>query len=180
MRSIAGVRPATPVLLVAISLLASTSPARAQSWRIQGAWVAGHVGGVLVGGEVREPLGPEPEIPLPGVTEGPIEVATRNWILTAMAAGGVNLAPPKDEEDLQPLVYTHVGVVYRTGSALLSRVGAVGVFYVPVGAIGPAALVEAAGVIDLQAGALYTSRGWRGHGALTISLRFLCDVLCGG
>jgi len=154
----------------------------AQSWRVQGAWVAGHVGGVVVGGEWRHPLGPEPELPLPGFgdTDGPIEVSTRNWLLTGMVAGGVNLAPAADEGDVRPLIYGHGGVLYRTGSSILSRVGAVGAFYVPAKAVGPVALVEAAGVIDLQAGVLHTDSGWRGHGALAVSLSFLGDVFGGG
>lgn len=169
---------ATPLLL---TMLVLPPALHAQSWRLQGAWVAGHVAGVVVGGEFRDPLGPEPELPLPGVVgAGPIEVTTRNWILTGMVGGGVNVGPPEGEDDVQPLFYGHGGVVYRTGSDLLSRVGAVGLFYVPAGAVGPAALVEAAGAIDLQAGPLYTNRGWKGHAALTISARFLCDILCGG
>ncbi|HZD04089.1 MAG TPA: hypothetical protein VE173_04200 [Longimicrobiales bacterium] len=163
-----------------LTVLVAPPKARAQSWRVQGAWVAGHVGGIVVGAEARHPVGPEPPLPLPGVEAGPVEVAVRNWILTGMAAGGVNLATPAGEDDVQPLFYGHAGVLYRTGSDVLSRVGAVGLFYVPAGAVGPAALLEAAGVIDLQGGALYTSTGWRGHAALTLSLHFLCDVLCGG
>ena len=164
------------VLLAAVGLATSAGPAEAQSWRVQGAWVAGHVGGALVGAEWRHPLGAEPELPLPGVGDGPIEIATRNWLLTGMVAGGVNLAPPAGKGDVRPLIYGHGGVVYRRES-ILSRVGAVGVFYVPAGAVGPAALIEAAGVIDLQGGVLYTDAGWRGHAALTVSLRFLADIL---
>jgi hypothetical protein len=152
--------------------------AEAQSWRIQGAWVAGHVGGAVLGGEWRHPLGPEPELPLPGVggADGPIEVSTRNWLLTGMVAGGVNFAPPEDEGDVRPLIYGHGGVLYRTGSSIVSRAGVIGAFYVPAGAVGPAALIEAAGVITLQGGVLYTDAGWRGHGALAVSIRFLSDI----
>lgn len=164
-------------LLVALSSAAVPESVQAQSWRVQGAWVAGHVGGTVVGAEWRHPLGAEPELPLPGVGDGPIEITTRNWLLTGMVAGGVNLAPPAGKGDVRPLIYGHGGVIYRRESSILSRVGAVGAFYVPAGAIGPAALLEAAGVIDLQGGLLYTDAGWRGHAALTVSLRFLADIL---
>lgn len=107
-------------------------------------------------------------------------MTTRDWMLTGMLAGGLNIATPEGEDDVQPLVYGHGGVLYRTGSSVLSRAGVVGVFYVPAGAVGPAALVEAAGVIGVQGGILYTDRGWRGHGALTVALRFLGDLLGGG
>ena len=76
------------------------------------------------------------------------------------------------------LVYGHAGILYRTGSSLITNVGLVAVGYVPVEAFGPAALVEAADLIDVQAGVLHTSRGWMGHTALTISTRFLCDIVC--
>jgi hypothetical protein len=96
-----------------------------------------------------------------------------------MLAGGVNFATPDDEPDVQGLLYAHGGILYRTGSALVTNVGAVVAAYVPVAAVGPAALVEAADVIDLQAGVLHTSRGWMGHTALTVSLRFFSDVVGG-
>jgi hypothetical protein len=168
-------------LVVAACLVTGPSSAEAQSWRIQGAWVAGHVGGAVLGAEWRRPLGPEPELPLPGVgdQDGPIEVSTRNWLFTGMVAGGVNVAPPENEGDVRPLIYGHGGVLYRTGSSIVSRVGAVGAFYAPAGAVGPAALIEAGGVIDLQGGVLYTDAGWKGHGALTISLSFLHDIFGG-
>lgn len=169
--------PALAVLL----LLAAAGGAEAQSWRAQGAWVAGYVGGVVVGAESRHPLGPEPELPLPGRPgEGPIEMGSRDWILTGMVAAGVNVATPEGEDDVQPLFYAHGGVLYRTASEIVSRVGVVGLFYVPAGAVGPAAFVEAAGVAAVQGGVLYTDRGWRGHAALSLSLRFVCDIVCGG
>lgn len=168
-------------LVVAAAAVAAAAPSvEAQSWRVQGAWVAGHVGGAVLGAEVREPLGPEPELPLPGrAGEGPVEAATRNWMLTLMFAGGLNATPPEARHTIRPLAYGHVGLLYRTGSSILSRVGGVGLFYVPAGAAGPAALVEAAGVISLQGGVLHTRRGWRGHAGLTVSLRFLDDLVGG-
>lgn len=173
-------RPFVLLFLPLLLVLVAASPLDAQSWRVQGAWVAGHAGGAVVGAEWREPLGPEPELPLPGrPEEGPIEVGTRNWLFTGMGGLGINFAPPAEGHDVRPLLYGHAGVLYRTESSILSRVGAVGLFYVPAGAVGPAALVETAGVIHLQVGALHTDRGWMGHGALAVSLRFLCDILCG-
>ncbi|MGD2070467.1 MAG: hypothetical protein PVI57_17460 [Gemmatimonadota bacterium] len=171
----------SPAALAAlVALLAVGAPAEAQSVRAQGAWVAGHVGGLTFGLEARQPIGPEPELPLPGRPGGgPIEAPTRRWVLSGMLAGGVNFATPDDEPDVQGLLYAHGGILYRTGSALVTNVGAVVAAYVPVAAVGPAALVEAADVIDLQAGVLHTSRGWMGHTALTVSLRFFSDVVGG-
>jgi hypothetical protein len=169
-----------PLALASAILLLSVEGVSAQSWRLQGAWVAGTVGGPLVGVEMREPLGGEPDLPLPGVErEGPMVMESRDWIFTGMVGAGLNAAPPGGESRVRPLFYGHAGIVYRTGSALISRVGLVGAGYVPDWAVGPAALIEAAGVIDLQAGALRTDPGWRGHVALTVSMAFLCDLVCG-
>lgn len=128
---------AAPPLVAALVALAAPRGAEAQSWRVQGAWVAGHVGGAVVGAEVRHPLGPEPELPRSGEPgAGPVEMTTRDWMLTGMLAGGLNIATPEGEDDVQPLVYGHGGVLYRTGSSVLSRAGVVGVVYVPAGAVG--------------------------------------------
>lgn len=172
-------RAAGPAL-VALLLAVAAVPAEAQSVRLQGGWVAGHVGGVALGVEGRTPIGPEPDIPLPGRPgSGPITAPTRPWLLTAMVAPGLNAATPDGDPDVDWLVYGHAGVLYRTGSALISNVGVVGAFYLPVEAVGPAALVEAADLIDVQLGVLHTPRGWMGHSALTVSMRFLSDILGG-
>ncbi len=163
-----------------VVLVAGARPAEAQSIRLQGGWVAGHVGGVALGVEGRTPIGPEPPLPLPGRPgSGPVEAPTRPWLLTAMVAPGLNAATPDGDPDVDWLVYGHGGVLYRTGSSLITNVGLVGAFYLPVKAVGPAALLEAADLIDVQAGVLHTPRGWMGHSALTVSLRFLKDILGG-
>lgn len=174
---IRALRPRT-WLLVLVTLAGTALPLQAQSLRAQAGWVAGTVSGLTVGFEGRLPIGSDPELPLPGRPGGgPVEAPTRPWVLTGMVAGGINLDPPEDEADVQGLVYAHGGVLYRTGSSLLSNVGGVLVVYLPVGAVGPAALLEAADLVDVQAGLLHTSRGWKGHAALSVSVRFACDIL---
>ena len=168
-------------LLVAVTLGLGGAPseAQAQSWRVQGGWVAGQVGGGVLGPELRRPLGQE--LPLPGISgSGPMEVVSRAWHLTGMLAVGANLAtPPESGGGIDPLVYLHVGVLYRTGRALPGFVGLVAASYVTVGAVGPAAFVEAADVAAVQVGMLHGDGAWRGHLALNVGLRFLRDVLSG-
>ena len=173
--------PMTAVAAAAVLLAAAPIDGHAQSWRTQAAWVAGQVGGATVGAEFREGLGGEPELPLPGrAGQGPIEVSSQSWYLSLMAAGGLNFIAPGDEGDeLEPLVYTHAGLLYRTKSKLIGYAGVVAAAYFPVGAVGPAALVEAADVVDLQVGALHADGAWHGHAALTVSLRFLVDIFGG-
>lgn len=158
-----------PALLLS-GLLAA--PAAGQSPRLQVAWVDDQVLGPLVGIEGRTPIGSEPEQP----ASGPIVMQTRDWMLTGEAAVGVNLNP--DDADVEVLLYLHGGVLYRTGSDMLSRVGGVVAAYLPAGVVGPAARVELAGAVDVQAGWLFK----RGHGhlhlALDVSTRFLCDLFC--
>lgn len=169
-----------PAVLLALgTLLASAEHVHAQSWRAHAAWVAGQVAGAAVGFENRRPLGPEPELPLPGRPGGgPVEAPSRNWHLTAMGAAGVNFAAPGDAggDETEPLFYAHAGVLYRTGSTVPGYVGVVGAAYLHAGAVGPAVLIEAADIITLQAGVLRTSGAWHGHAALGVSLRFLGDV----
>lgn len=160
-------------------LLGSANHAHAQSWRAHAAWVAGQVAGAAVGLENRRPLGPEPELPLPGRPGGgPIEAHSRNWHLTAMGAAGVNVAAPGDDGDdeTKPLFYAHAGILYRTGAVVPGYIGVVGAAYIHAGAVGPAALIEAADIITLQAGVLRASGAWHGHVALGVSLPFLGDL----
>jgi hypothetical protein len=153
------------------------TPAAAQSVRVQVPWVAGEVAGMLAGVEGRLPLGPEPEIPLPTPGGGPVEVPTRDWMLTGMAGAGANFRPSDGGVEL--LLQAHVGVLRRTGSDLVSRAGVVVVGYLLPEAIGPAAHINAfAGAVGLQAGALRQGGGWRGHIALDVSGRFICDLVC--
>ena len=166
------------VSLTALAALAAPEHASAQSVRLQLPWVAGEVAGALVGVEGRRPIGPEPEIPLPGVPgAGPVEVGTRDWMLTGMVGAGANFRPADGGVDL--LLQAHMGVLRRTGSELVSRAGLVVVGYLPAEAIGPAARVGAfSGAVELQAGALRAGGGWRGHIALDVSGRFICDLFC--
>lgn len=165
-------------ILAAAPAWARPAPAAAQSIRLQVPWVHDAVAGVALGLEGRLPLGPEPELPLPGRPgAGPVEVGTRNWMLTGMIGGGVNAAPP-GSADLTGLLVVHGGILRRTGSELVSRAGIVVVAYLPADAVGPAARVGAfAGAVELQAGALHTEPGWRAHVALDLSARFLRDLL---
>lgn len=108
-----------------------------------------------------------------------MEAPTRPWVFSGMVAAGVNGATPAGDADVEALLYAHGGILRRTGSSLVTNVGGVVAAYLPVGAVGPAALVEAADLITLQAGVLHTSRGWMGHTALAVSVRFLADIVGG-
>ena len=169
------------LVAVTVGLGGVPSEAAAQSWRVQGSWVAGQVGGGILGPELRRPLGEEPPLPLPGISgSGPVEVVSRAWHLTGMLAVGANLAtPPESSGSVDPLVYLHGGVLYRTGRSLPGFVGLVAASYVTVGAVGPAAFVEAADVAAVQVGMLHDDGAWREHLALNVGLRFLRDVLSG-
>ncbi len=164
---------------VIVSFVGTPHGADAQSWRIQGSWVAGQVGGGVVGAELRRPLGAPPPLPLPGVPgSGPVEVRSRAWHLTGMLGIGANAAPPPESSGgVDPLVYLHGGVLYRTGRSVPGYLGLVAASYVVVGAVGPAAFVEAADVAALQIGLLHGDGAWRGHAALSLGLRFLCDIV---
>ena len=168
-------------VVLALALTGPASEIHAQSWRIQGSWVAGQVGGGVLGPEFRRPLGEEPPLPLPGMPgSGPVEVASRAWHLTGMIGVGANAAPPPGSSgSIEPLVYLHGGVLYRTGRAVPGYVGLVAASYLTVGAVGPAAFVEAADVAAIQLGVLHGDGAWRGHVALNVGLRFLRDVLGG-
>jgi hypothetical protein len=159
--------------LSASLLLSLPATAHAQSWRLQGAWVPHRVLGPLIGLEGRQPLGAPP--PLPGAGAGPVEAGTRSWILTAMVGVGVNLIDVRST--VTPIFYAHAGVIYRTGSDLLSRAGLVGVGYVRARAVGPEVFLELAGVADVQAGVLHVPGGWKPGVGLTVSLSFLRDLL---
>ena len=104
---------------------------------------------------------------------------TRNFLWTAEGAIGANLNPPgPDNVDL--LIYLHGGFLYRTGNDTFSRVGGVVAAYLPQGIVGPAARLELQGVIDVQAGYLFTDGDGFLHVALDISYRFLRDLFGGG
>jgi len=169
--------------VVSAFVLASHGPVEAQSWRAQGALVAGEVGGALIGPEFRRPLGSEPPLPLPmpgRAGSGPIEAPSRAWHLTAMAGLGVNGAPaPATGRAVEPLGYLHAGVLYRTGRAVPGYLGVVAAGYVPASTWGPALVVEAQDVAALKAGTLYGREAWRGYFALSFVIRFLEDVLGG-
>jgi hypothetical protein len=96
-----------------------------------------------------------------------------------MVGLGINVAPPDEDPDVEALLQGHGGLLYRTGSSLVTAVGGVVVVYLPQGAVGPAAVVEAADLIDLQTGLLSTDRGWMGHLALTVAVSFVNDILGG-
>ena len=140
------------------------------SVRLQAPWVNGHVAGVLIGLEVREPIGRVPPPPEPG----PRVIATRDWTLTGMLGAGVNLNPPPDH-DFPGLFQLHGGVMRRLSGDLEPRVGLVGVFYLPAGAVGPAARVELQDVAVVQAGWLIDAGL---HVALEVAARFVCDLVC--
>jgi len=164
-------------------VLAGAAPVQAQSWRVQGAWVAGEVGGALIGAEFRRPLGSEPPLPLPlpgRAGSGPIEAPSRAWHLTGMAGLGVNGAPAAATgRSVEPLGYLHAGVLYRTGRSVPGYLGVVGAGYLPASSWGPALVVEAQDVAALQVGAMYGREAWRGYVALALVIRFLEDVLGG-
>lgn len=165
------------ILCMVVLLAALPARAEAQSLRAQASWTAGHVGGLVLGLEGRRPIGPEPELPLPGRPGGgPVEAPTRPWVLTGMFGLGLNVATPDDEPDVQGLIQGHGGILYRTGSSLISNVGGVVVLYLPEAVWGPAALVEAADLIDLQTGLLRAGGAWMGHVALTVAVPFLTDI----
>lgn len=174
-------RSAAIAAVTAFALTATPTDGEAQSWRTQGAWVSGHVAGGAFGPEFRRALGEEPPLPLPGTPgSGPVEVASRVWHLTGMLAVGVNGAPPAESgRGVEPLVYAHGGLLYRTGRSIPGYVGVVAAGYVPAGAVGPAAYVEAADVAALQLGAMHGHGAWHGHAALSLSVRFLRDVFGG-
>lgn len=154
-------------------LLAVPASGRAQSWQVQGDWVGGRVGGVLVGVEGRHLLGSPP--PLPGSGTGPIEVATSDWMLTGMLGLGVNFAPP-GSADVLPIYYVHAGVLHRTGSDVLTRVGVVGISHIRARTVGPALVAELAGVVDVKAGMLHTPAGWKPGLGLGVALAFIRDI----
>lgn len=107
-----------------------------------------------------------------------MEVRSRAWHLTGMLGIGANAAPPPGSGGgVDPAVYLHGGVLYRTGRSVPGYLGLVAASYVVAGAVGPAALVEAADVAALQIGLLHGDGAWRGHAALNLGLRFLCDVV---
>jgi hypothetical protein len=168
------------LVFVLVAFLATAPAADGQSFRAQASWTAGHVGGLVLGLDGRKPLGPGPELPLPGAAgRGPVEAPTRPWVLTGMVGLGINVAPPDEDPDVEALLQGHGGLLYRTGSSLVTAVGGVVVVYLPQGAVGPAAVVEAADLIDLQTGLLSTDRGWMGHLALTVAVSFVNDILGG-
>ena len=174
-------RSAGVVVTLVLGLGAATTEAAAQSWRIQGSWVAGQVGGAVLGAELRRPLGKAPPLPLPGVPgSGPVEMTSRAWHLTGMLGLGANAAPPPGSSgSIDPMFYLHGGVLYRTGRSVPGYVGLGAASYLVVGAVGPAVMVEAADVAAVQVGVLHGGGAWRGHAAIHVGLRFLRDVLGG-
>jgi len=167
-------RPRGVACFLAVSLLlAFPASGHAQAWMVQGAWVDGHVAGGLFGAEGRYLLGLPPA--LPGSSPGPIEVTTRNWMLTGMVGAGVNVNPAGSAR-VRPAFYVHAGVLRRTGSDMLTRVGVVGAAYIKAEAVGPAVLLEFAGVADLKVGVLHTSTGWRPNVSLAVGLAILSDL----
>lgn len=170
-----GLRRAALALAAGL-LFALPGAARAQSYRVQGAWVDGNVTGALFGLEVRRLLGSAP--PIPGMGSGPVVAGTHDWMLTGMAGVGANFAPRKDSGTV-PLVFAHLGVLHRTGSDKVPRVGLVVADYIRARAVGPQLLVELEGVIDAEVGAFHTPIGWRAGVGLNISLHFLGDILGG-
>jgi hypothetical protein len=160
-------------LLLALPLPTAVA---AQSYRVQGAWVGGNVAGALFGVEFRHLLGSAP--PIPGTGSGPLVAGTRNWMLTGMAGVGANFAP-RDASGVLPLFYAHLGVLHRTGSDLVPRVGLVAADYLRARALGPQLLVELEGVVDAQVGAFHTPDGWKAGVSVAVALRFLQDILGG-
>lgn len=154
-------------------LLAGPAGVHAQSWQAQGAWVSHHVAGALLGIEGRQLLGSPP--PLPGMGGGPVVAGTRDWMLTGMLGAGVNLNPA-GSASVAPIFYGHLGVLYRTGSDVLSRVGVVGAGFMRARAFGPEVLLELEGVVDVQAGALHTPGGWKPGVSVGVAVRFLGDI----
>lgn len=162
-------------LALGAAILAATagtaSAARAQeSWRIQAAWADDHVLGAVVGYEIRQPLGRLPPQP----AEGPRVVATRNWMVTGMVAGGVNLDGP-GSRGVEGLIYAHLGVLRRLGGGLEPRVGVVGVFLGPAGIGGPAGRLELMDVAAVQAGWMV---GDGAYVAVEVAGGFVCDLWC--
>jgi hypothetical protein len=172
-RPIAARTGATLLLAAALVLPSATD---AQSPRLQGAWVNDQAAGVLFGLEARGPIGgPETYVDSNGITRQ----RTRNYLWTVEGAAGLNLNRP-GPGNVDPLFYVHGGVLYRTGNDMFSRVGGVVAAYVPDAMVGPAARLEVAGVIDVQAGYLFGNGGGAVHLALDISYRFFRDLFGGG
>ena len=180
MRGRARAGPVLSALLAAASL-SGTNEVAAQSWRTQTTWVAGTVAGGLFGAELRRPLGSGSPLPLPGsATTGPVAAPSRRWHMSGMLAAGVNAAAPtRTGHRVGSLAYAHAGMLSRTGRAVPGYVGMIAAAYLPAGVIGPAAYLEAADVAGLQLGALHGDGAWRGHVAVTVSIRFIGDVIGG-
>ena len=153
--------------------LAAAEPAAAQySIRLQAPWVHDHVAGVVIGLETREPIGRVPPQP----AEGPRIIATRDWMFTGMGAVGVNFDSSPDDRS-HVLIQAHAGVLRRLSGDLEPRVGVVGVLFLPVGLVGPAARVELMDVAVVQAGWMFDAGA---HIALEVAARFVCDLVAVG
>lgn len=149
--------------------LAAAEPATAQySPRLQLPWVHDHVAGVLVGLELRDPIGSLPPQP----AEGPRVIATRDWMVTAMAGIGANLNPPPDH-DSHMLFQGHIGVMRRLSGDMEPRLGLVAVGYFPAQVGGPAARLELMDVAVIQAGWMIDSGL---HVGVEAAARFLLDL----
>jgi len=166
---------------LAIAFLGSPGTVEGQSWRTQATWVAGEVAGVALGAEIRRPLGAGAALPLPqSPGRGPVTAPSRSWHVTAMLAGGVNRAAPTPTgRRVEGLAYGHAGLLYRTGRGVPGYIGVLAAGYLPVAVAGAAAYLEAADVAGVQLGALHGDGVWRGHVALTMSVRFIGDILGG-
>ena len=159
--------------LAACLLFGLSAPGQSQILKVQGDWVGAHVVGGLLGVEGRHLLGSPP--PLPGSGPGPMEVSTKNWILTGMLGAGVNLNAAGSAH-VRPIFYLHVRVLRRTGSDTLTRVGVLGVSYIEARAVGPAQFLEFQGVGDLKVGALHTPGGWKPSLSLAVHWAIVEDL----
>ena len=130
----------------------------------------GHVLGLLMGPEIRQPVGRLPPPPAAGLRV----IATRDWMITGMVGLGVNLDPSSDRS-VEGLVYAHVGMLRRLSGALEPRAGFVAVAFLPAGAAGPAARVELLDVAIMQGGWLFDGGL---HLAAEVPWAFVCDLFC--
>ena len=98
----------------------------------------------------------EPALPRPGETS---EEAVNEWLITAMAGGGVSRGRGDNTENVATLV-GQLGMLYRIGSTI-EQVGVVAYGNLNPGLVGPALTVRVA-IVELLAGGVWMEGGASG------------------
>lgn len=160
---------------VASVVCLTSSPAGAQSWRAELAFLDTWRPAVAVAYEWRTPIGGEPPLPDP-TSPGPIFADVRDWLFSAMAGGGVTFARV-DGDNVSPTLLAQLGVLRRLEGALEPRLGLFLFGGLRPEVLGPMVRFEAKDVIGLQAGWVWFDEGGRGIAfSADVTLALLDDL----